>query len=366
MFFRNYNRNMKFRLEEGMSVLVLGGLTVFEKRGSYQLNAVTVRPEGAGELQKRIEQLKKKLAAEGIFDNSRKRPLPFLPARIGIVTSPTGAALHDIIKVALRRYPNIEIVIAPAKVQGDDAQESIAGAIRELNRPRWRVDVIIAGRGGGSFEDLMPFNEEAVVRAFYNSAVPIVSAVGHQVDHPLCDDAADAFAPTPSAAAEMAVPVRSDFEDEIRYLLNRMDMALAAKLEKAETRLKNSLSRKIFRDPCEIINMREMLLSDLEARLTMQMKNTITSRRERLLRVPDIIMLEQGILREKNHKFQIQLQAIEKLSPVNIMRRGYAVITGADKKIIKSVDKIKAGDKVEIRFHDGFADAEIISAAKEK
>ncbi len=365
VFFRNYNKNMKFRLEEGMSVLVLGGLTVFEKRGSYQLNAISVRPEGAGELQKRIEQLKKKLADEGIFDPAHKRPLPFLPKRIGVVTSPTGAALHDIIKVALRRYPNIEIVVAPAKVQGDDAPGSIARAIMELNRPQWNIDVIIAGRGGGSFEDLMPFNEEVVVRAYYNSDVPIVSAVGHQVDHPLCDDAADVYAPTPSAAAEMVVPVKSDFEDEIKYLVNRMNIALNSAVEKFSTRLNNTASKKVFRDPNEIVNMREMLLSDLEARMTMQMKHAITSKREKLLRLPDIMMLEKRIITEKRHLFSMQLQAIEKLSPLNILRRGYTVVAGIDKKIIKSVEKIKAGDKVEIRFHDGTAVAEISSAAKE-
>jgi exodeoxyribonuclease VII large subunit len=366
VFFRNYNKNMKFRLEDGMSVLVLGGLTVFEKRGSYQLNAISVRPEGAGELQKRIEQLKKKLSDEGVFDQARKRPLPFLPKRVGVVTSPTGAALHDIIKVALRRFPNIEIVVAPAKVQGDDAPGSIARAIKELNRPQWNIDVIIAGRGGGSFEDLMPFNEEVVVRAYHESAVPIVSAVGHQVDHPLCDDAADAYAPTPSAAAEMVVPVKNDFEDEIKYLTNRMNMSLASGIEKLGAKLKNAASKKVFRDPNEIINMREMLLSDIEARMTMHMKHAITSKKEKLLKLPDIMMLEKRIITEKRHLFSMHLQAIEKLSPLNIMRRGYAVVTGADKKIIKSVEKIRAGDRVEIRFHDGLAEALISPAAKEK
>ncbi len=366
VFFRNYNKNLKFRLEEGMSVLVLGGLTVFEKRGSYQLNALSVRPEGAGELQKRIEQLKKKLADEGIFDQAHKRPLPFLPKRLGVVTSPTGAALHDIIKVAHRRYPNIEIVVAPAKVQGDDAAESIARAIREINNPRWRVDLVIAGRGGGSFEDLMPFNEEAVVRACYNSRVPIISAVGHQVDHPLCDDAADAYAPTPSAAAEMAVPVKSDFVDEIKYLMGRMDTALSRSLERQQTRLDHAVSKKVFRDPYEIINMREMLLSDSESRMASAMKDIINSKREKLLRIPDITMLEQKIFLGKSHLFQLQLQAIEKLSPLDIMRRGYAVVTGTDKKIIKSVENLRAGDTVEIRLHDGHAAAAITSATKEK
>ena len=184
VFFRHANRNLTFKLKEGMNILALGSITVYEKRGSYQINVSMVKQEGLGELQKRIEMLKQKLAAEGVFSPERKRPIPFLPRRLGIATSPTGAAVQDIIKVALRRYPTIEIIIAPAVVQGVDAPVSIARAIEELNRPEYRIDCIIAGRGGGSFEDLMPFNEELVVRAFYNSRVPIISAVGHQIDHP--------------------------------------------------------------------------------------------------------------------------------------------------------------------------------------
>jgi exodeoxyribonuclease VII large subunit len=183
-FFKNANRSLKFKLEEGISVLVFGNITLFEKRGTYQVNVFQVRLEGIGELQKRIEQLKKKLHQEGIFDPDKKKPIPMLPKRIGVVTSPTGAAVRDIIKVALRRFPEMEIVIAPSKVQGDDAAPTIAQAIEVLNDPACNIDVIIAGRGGGSFEDLLPFNEEIVVRAFFNSRVPIISAVGHQIDHP--------------------------------------------------------------------------------------------------------------------------------------------------------------------------------------
>jgi len=168
-FFKYANKKLNFKLEEGMSIFALGNISLFEKRGSYQINILSVKLEGVGELQKKIDQLKKKLLEEGIFDDVNKKDLPFLPGRLGIVTSPTGAAVRDIIKVALRRYPNIEIVIAPAKVQGDDAAETIVRGIEELNRPEHNTDIIIAGRGGGSFEDLMPFNEEPVIRAFYES-----------------------------------------------------------------------------------------------------------------------------------------------------------------------------------------------------
>ncbi|HEX8994141.1 MAG TPA: exodeoxyribonuclease VII large subunit, partial [Candidatus Paceibacterota bacterium] len=191
VFFKSVNRNLKFKLEEGLAVIAFGSITTYEKRGNYQMVVADVSLEGIGALQKKIEQLKKKLAEEGIFDQTRKKKIPFLPKRVGVVTSPTGAAFRDILKVALRRFPTIEIILAPAKVQGDDAALTIVRGIEELNNPAWGIDVIIAGRGGGSFEDLMPFNEEIVIRAFAGSRVPIVSAVGHQIDHPLSDDAAD-------------------------------------------------------------------------------------------------------------------------------------------------------------------------------
>jgi exodeoxyribonuclease VII large subunit len=365
VFFKYANKNLKFKLEDGMKVLVFGGITVFEKRGSYQLNVLSARPDGAGELQKRIEQLKKKLTDEGLFDQSKKRELPFLPARLGIVTSPTGAAVRDIIKVALRRYSNIEIIIAPAKVQGDDAAATIAAAIKELNKPQWNIDVIIAGRGGGSFEDLMPFNEEVVIRAFAESRVPIISAVGHQIDHPLSDDAADVAAPTPSAAAELAVPVKSDLIAEIEYLKTRMSNALTNNYQSYKTALKNIVNKKIFRDPYEILNSRQMMLADAESRMINQMKHRVASERERLLRLPDIYRLQKKFLVQKRHDLELLIQNLNNLSPLNIMSRGYSIVLDRSKALIKSVEKLKQGDTVEIKFTDGAAEAVINSVIKE-
>lgn len=364
VFFKYANKNLKFRLEEGMKLLAFGGITVFEKRGSYQFNVLSVRPDGAGELQKRIEQLKKKLSEEGIFDQARKRVLPFLPSRLGIVTSPTGAAVRDIIKVALRRYPNIEIVIAPAKVQGDDAAESIAIAIKELNRPEWNIDVIIAGRGGGSFEDLMPFNEEVVIRAFYSSKVPIISAVGHQIDHPLCDDAADVAAPTPSAAAELAVPVKTDLLDEMEYLKVRMMNALTNNYAGCSTALKNLVSKKIFRDPYEILSSRQMSLTDAENRILFLMKGRVSMLKEKFLRVPDLSRIGEKELTRRKHDLALLVQNLNNLSPLNVMARGFSLVTDKNGSVIKSVEKIKTGDRVDIKFADGTAGAEIITVKK--
>ena len=365
VFFKYANKNLKFKLEDGMKILVFGGITVFEKRGSYQLNVLQARPEGAGELQKRIEQLKKKLSDEGLFDQSKKKQLPFLPMRLGIVTSPTGAAVRDIIKVALRRYSNIEIIIAPAKVQGDDAPATIAAAIKELNKPEWNIDVIIAGRGGGSFEDLMPFNEEIVIRAFAESRVPIISAVGHQIDHPLSDEAADVAATTPSAAAELAIPLKSDITDEIEYLKNRMTNALLSLYNGYSTALKNVVTRKIFRDPYEILSSRQMMLADVENRMVNLMKHKISSGREKLLRLPDIYRLQKKLLVQKKHGIELLTQNLNNLSPLNIMSRGYSIVLDRNNFIIKSVEKIKHGDNVEIRFSDGSAAAVIDSVKKE-
>lgn len=353
VFFRYANKNMKFKLEQGMSVLLFGGLTVFEKRGSYQMNVLQARPDGAGELQKRIEQLKKKLEEEGIFDASSKKKLPLLPKRIGVVTSPTGAAIRDILKVALRRYPNIEIILAPAIVQGEGAAPTIAAAIKELNKPERKIDVIIAGRGGGSFEDLMPFNEEVVVRAFYNSRVPIISAVGHQIDHPLSDDAADTAAPTPSAAAEIAVPLKSDLADEVNYHYSRIEGALLRQVRESATTYKNIISKKVFRTPLDMINSRSMLLDEMESRLAAVMKRGISGKREKFLMLPDINRLQKSLISIKKHKFQMALHGIEKMSPLNIMKRGYSIAEDYNGTVIKSVENVKAEDKIEIRLNDG-------------
>jgi exodeoxyribonuclease VII large subunit len=353
VFFKYQNRKLSFRLEEGMSVFALGAINVFEKRGSYQFIVSEVRLEGIGELQKRIEQLKKKLLAEGLFDPKRKRRLPSLPRRIGIATSPTGAAIRDIIKVATRRFPNIELVISPAKVQGSDAAESIVRAIEALNLPELRIDVIIAGRGGGSFEDLMPFNEEVVVRAFSGSRVPIVSAVGHQVDHPLSDDAADFAAPTPSAAAEICVPVKSDLLDYIEYLTGRSNSALLSRTREASTVIAGVLNRRVFREPREIVFSRELLLAELEKRLISRMMMIIVEYRSRLKEIPEMPRAMAVFLKDKKHRFSLAMNALEQLSPLSIMKRGYAIVKSADDRIVKQIDDVLIDQDINVLVSDG-------------
>ncbi|MFH0975283.1 MAG: exodeoxyribonuclease VII large subunit [Spirochaetota bacterium] len=352
-FFKYANRGLNFKLEEGMNVLAFGSINIFDKRGTYQFIVSEARLEGIGELLKRIEQLKKRLLEEGIFDASHKKKIPFLPQRIGIVTSPTGAAIRDIIKVAMRRFPNIEIVIAPAKVQGALAAESVVKGIEELNKPEHNIDVIIAGRGGGSFEDLMAFNEEIVVRAFYNSHVPIISAVGHQVDHPLSDDAADYAAPTPSAAAEIAIPVKAELADYAEKLslrsmnsLNYLTRNLLQKLERIE-------SLGVFRNPMDIVHNAEMFLSDVETIMVSSLKELITECRNRLLMLPDNILLMNNILKEKSHKLELAYNSASNLSPVGILGKGYSLTLNNNGKIIKSIEGLKDGDDVQTVLIDG-------------
>ncbi|MBN2041196.1 MAG: exodeoxyribonuclease VII large subunit [Spirochaetes bacterium] len=352
-FFKYANKKLNFRLEEGMNVIAFGGVNVFEKRGTYQFIIADIRLEGIGELLKKIEQLKNKLLEQGIFDPSRKRKIPYLPRRIGIVTSPTGAAIRDIIKVAMRRYPNIEIVIAPAIVQGSEAPQSIVRGIEELNDPAHEIDVIIAGRGGGSFEDLMAFNEEEVVMAFYNSRVPIISAVGHQVDHPLSDDSADYAAPTPSAAAEIAVPMKEELADYIDRLFLQISYGPEYLLREYKSKLKGIDELRMFRNPMEIIHNKELILADFEYKIAVSMKEIINQFRNRLLFLPDITALFRNILKDKLHRLNLAFNSVVNLSPVTILNKGYSISLDENGNAIKSIDSVNKGDIVNVIISDG-------------
>jgi exodeoxyribonuclease VII large subunit len=358
-FFKGANRHLKFRLEDGLSVIVFGSVTTYEKTGRYQLIVADVKLEGIGELQKRIEQLKKKLTAEGIFDASRKKEIPFLPKRIGVVTSPTGAAFRDILKVALRRYPTIEVILAPAKVQGDDAAATIVKGIEELNNPEWEIDVIIAGRGGGSFEDLMPFNEEIVVRAFASSRVPIISAVGHQIDHPLSDDAADVYAPTPSAAAEIVVPMKNELLDAIDHECGKMERALETKIARERTRIESVMNRRVMTDPAQLIYMKEIELSELSNRMVFSLKDLTNAMRNRYMSVPDMAKIMNAYFDRKKSSLTLAASAVDQLSPLGIIARGYAVVKDSKKNLVKSVQQVSRGDSMVLFVHDGRIDCTV-------
>jgi exodeoxyribonuclease VII large subunit len=331
----NGSGRLKFDLVDGLELVCHGRITVYGPRGQYQIVIDECFPKGKGALQLQFEQLKKKLAEEGLFDSERKRPIPYLPKKIGVVTSETGAAVRDIIHVLTRRYPPIEVLLYPVKVQGDGAAEEVAAAIEVLNR-RDDIDVLIVGRGGGSLEDLWAFNEEVVARAIFASRIPVISAVGHEIDSTIADFVADVKAPTPSAAAEIAVPVMDDLKQAIKDRRRQLVLALQNKVmhdAKELARLKSSIP-----DPTKMI-------PDLMMR--------VDGFRERLI-------YSSGILIERRHKaIEAFLDNLKHLSPLHILEKGYAVVQKEDGGVVKDSANLKKDEDVKLTFHKGGAEAKV-------
>jgi exodeoxyribonuclease VII large subunit len=301
VMFRGSNRFLKFQLEDGLEIVVNGRLTVYEPRGNYQIVVDYLEPKGWGALQLAFEQLKKKLEAEGLFDPAHKKPLPLLPKKIGIVTSPTGAAIRDLLHVLKRRYPNVEVLLNPVNVQGEEAAPEIARAIDELNEME-DVDLMIVGRGGGSAEDLWAFNTEIVARAIYRSPIPILSAVGHEIDYTIADYVADLRAPTPSVAAELAVPVKADLELEVENLREELEGAIESLLSRLQERYQFLLSH--LKHPRQRIEELTQRVDDLHDRLRLAMAHRLTRVRG------EITVLKQ---------------TLQALSPLAVLKRGYSI-----------------------------------------
>lgn len=319
-----------FSPQDGMKVIARGRITVYPPRGNYQLDVASLQPAGMGELQIAFEKLKQKLFEEGLFDENRKKPLPKFPARIGIITSETGAAFRDIVTVIKRRFPPVELILLPVRVQGSGAAGEIAQAINDMNRYS-DLDVIITGRGGGSLEDLWPFNEEIVARAIFNSKIPIVSAVGHEVDYSIADLVADMRAPTPSAAAEIVVPDRR----EMLEILNEFAYTLSCRVyetvrEKREI-IRQLLKTYSFNKPYDLLRSFSQRVDDLDRRL----KSTITHRL-------DITSAQVTSLNQR----------LESLNPERVIRRGYTIVYD-NGKILQSKKETMQHGKGEIRFKDG-------------
>jgi len=328
--FRSINRNLKFDPELSMKVLIFGSIDVYTVRGYYQLRVLDIRPDGIGELYKAFEQLKKRLENEGLFDETHKRPIPKYPKKIGVATSPTGAAIHDILNIAKRRCP-VDILLAPTIVQGERSAESIVTSIGLLNRTD--VDVIIVGRGGGSLEDLWPFNEEPVARAIFNSTIPIVSAVGHETDYTIADFTADMRVPTPSAAAELVVPNRFEIRRHINSLSVHMKQAVVHKLSEKAARL-NYLRMQIEPD-----RLNDLLRQDH------QRIDEIMSRMERGTKT---------ILRSKESDLKNCAGRLHAVSPLKTIERGYCVALKSEtNEIIRSISDVKKNDDLDMIIRDG-------------
>ena len=389
IMFRNAAQGLRFTLEDGLQVVLRGRLSVYETRGEYQIQALTVEPQGTGALQLAFEQLKAKLESDGLFATETKQPLPFLPRCIGIVTSPTGAAIRDMLHVLERRFPGLPVLLHPAAVQGEAAAGEIAQGIAALNRlaPAQKIDVIIVGRGGGSVEDLWAFNEEQVARAIFASQVPVISAVGHEVDFTIADFVADVRAPTPSAAAEIAVPNRSDLLATVLDLRERLINRISDEVELSRERWEGMRARlgspeaaisqvaqrvDDYRERIELAARRMLEQSTQHMRqATLRLKSARPDRFNRLHR--DLVRgLEAQLrpalasyLRRLRDRLGAQSGLLDSLSPLTVMKRGYGALQDSAGKLVRSVRDVKAGDALKVRLNDGSLDTEVKAVDEE-
>lgn len=338
IMFKGYAGRLKFVPKDGIKVVVFGTVSVFERDGVYQIYCKAMKEDGIGNLYTAYNELKEKLEREGLFDVKHKKQIPFMPKRIGVLTSKTGAVIRDIINVSTRRNPNVYIRLLPVPVQGEGAGEKIAKAIRLMNEKEL-ADVIIVARGGGSLEDLWPFNEEVVARAIFESKLPVISAVGHETDFTIADFVADLRAPTPSVAAELAVPEISKIEEMLRNYQNRYRLALKKKVEYMKLRYEKCMQSRAYREPLQGINEKYQLLDTY-------IKSMLNSENSKI------------IVAKKD--FTNAITRLDTLSPLKTLARGYNIATKSGKNI-KNASELKLGDKIGLRFSDSSVNAEIIS-----
>ncbi len=321
---------LSFTPEDGMKVVATGRITVYEIRGNYQIDITSMRPVGAGELQLAFEKLKRKLAAEGLFDEEHKKPLPEFPEQIGIVTSETGAALQDMLHILRRRFPAVEVILYPVRVQGARAGEEIARAINDFNK-FGKIDVMIVGRGGGSLEDLWAFNEEVVARAIYKSKIPIISAVGHEIDFTIADFVSDLRAPTPSAAAELVVRDRFALLDIVRNNWYHISENVQNVVSYRKERIRNLLKSYSFNRPIDLLRQYNQRVDELERSMTA------------------VVSHRFSMLNGQSESLRHQLIALD---PHMVLRRGYTIVR-KDGRVVGSCTSLKSSDEIEITFHDG-------------
>lgn len=333
VMFRSAASKLRFRPESGMRVTAWGRVAVYPRDGAYQLYCEGLMPEGAGDLQVAYEQLKAKLAAEGLFDPAHKKPIPHYPERIAVITSSAGAAVHDIIRVLRKRWPVAKVVLLPVRVQGVEAPPEIAGALRYANKYRV-ADVIITGRGGGSIEDLWAFNDERVARAIYASELPVISAVGHEPDVTIADFVADLRAATPSNAAELVAPDVSELRDAIRSASARLDQAIGRGLSQRRTALTELASRRVMQSPTGFIDQRRLELDSIRLRLD---------------------AAATGRLHRERQEFARLAAKLDALSPLKVLGRGYSIALDAEGRAVREADQLKAGDKLDLRLSRGGA-----------
>ena len=336
VMFKSYVSHLNFMPKDGMKVMILGSVSVFERDGVYQIYAKAMKEDGLGSLYEAYEKLKANLEKEGLFDEKHKKKIPFMPRTIGVLTSNTGAVIRDIINVSTRRNPNVNIRLYPVPVQGPGAAKEIANGIKFMNENKL-ADVLIIGRGGGSLEDLWPFNEEIVARAIYDSEIPIISAVGHETDFSISDFVADLRAPTPSAAAELAVANIEDVKNSLKLYNNRYKNALKKKIELMKLSYEKCMARPAYKNPTQKINEQFMVI-DMRVK---SLKNSINLK-----------------LKEEKTKFVKEVARLDSMSPLKTLARGYSIITKEDNnacngKIVRSVKDLERNEKINIKLVDG-------------
>lgn len=337
VMFNSSAKRLKFMPEDGMKVIARGRVSVYEASGQYQLYVDDMQPDGVGALNLAYEQLKEKLQKEGLFSELHKKPLPPYPEKVGVITSPTGAAVRDIINVLGRRFPYAEIVFCPVLVQGEGAHLQLTDAVNLFNSER-AADVIIIGRGGGSIEDLWEFNDEGLARAVYNSEIPVISAVGHETDFTICDFVADMRAPTPSAAAELAVPDANELQYALSALKNRMFLNVSSGIADRRSRLEYLASKGALKSPDEMLSNRSQRLDTAFSKMLSSYENRIGG---------------------KKVEFISAATALSKLDPMSVLMRGFAFVSDKNGKNVYSSQALAKGDKINVRFHDGSAVCEV-------
>ena len=338
VMFSGYNQKLKFELKDGMQVLLYGKITSYINRGTYQIQVYHVEQKGLGTLQEAFEKLKKKLFEEGLFDSSHKKKIPYIVNKIGVVTSKDGAALHDILSVLDRRFSNVEVLIYPVRVQGETSKKEIVDAIKYLNENHKELDVLLVGRGGGSLEDLWPFNEEIVARAIYASDIPIISCVGHEVDFTIADFVADLRAPTPSVAAEIVAKSRTDLEEKLSMIKNRLVNNIKNIVKLYDEKIKYFKNCRALSKPYEIYQEKIQYIDELREKLVLNINNLILNKQQNL---------------------KLNAQKLDLLSPLKTLSRGYSVCF-KEGKVIKKTEQVFKDDILDINLSNGVIKTKVI------
>lgn len=359
IMFASNTKKLKFVPQDGMKVLITGKISVFEANGAYQIYVNDMLEDGIGNLYIAFEQLKKQLESEGLFNIAHKKAIPKIPSRIGVVTAPTGAAIKDIISTIKRRWPLAEILLFPSLVQGEEAATDIVEQIKRSEN--YELDTLIVGRGGGSIEDLWPFNEEIVARAIYNCPIPIISAVGHEIDFTIADFVADLRAPTPTGAAELAVPSITDVKNYLNQLKIRLTRTMQNTIKNYHQSLTKITNRYIFTNPMSIYQTKELLLDSLIERLKYSTSHLTALKEKQFLAIKNSYILKNPYqLLEKKGNYYLQIiSKLETLSPLLTLKRGYTM-TRCNSKVITSYKQIKKEDTIEVEFQDGKINAKVI------